>query len=115
MNFTEGQRVLYRHRVNPKFPSQFVAASMGGGLVMHLSARDEQGRIKAITGVIGKVIHLPDASERYDFYPDGWKCQNERGWPRGFECAGEDLATLEDESLYLPGTITDPLGRSVEA
>jgi len=115
MNIAEGQRVVYRYRVNPNFPNQFVAASMGGNLVMHLSARDETGQIKAITGVIGKVINLPDGSCMYDFYPDGWQCQNESGWPRGFQCSEKNLAMLKDKSLCLPGTITDPLGRRVEA
>ena len=111
--FTVGQRVLYTSPDNTFIASWFHVASMGNGeLVMHLNAKDEQGRIKPITGKIGKVLPEHDGSTSYDFFPDGWIVPAS-GWPRGFQCPEEQLQALVDPGLVLPGTLTNKLGKNV--
>lgn len=108
--YNVGTRVLYTSPENHKIKNWFHAASMGNHPgVMHLNARDAQGRIKSITGVVGKVMGNQDGTTDYDFYPDGWVTP-ESGWPRGFQVPETSLKLLEDESLVLPGTLTNRLG-----
>jgi len=98
--FHEGQRVLYRSQGN-SLDAWFHAADMGHTeLVMHLNVYGADGRIKPITGEIGKVLE----GDSYDFYPDGW-ITPDSGWPRGFQTSADRLEVLEDPSLRLPGTL----------
>lgn len=109
--YNVGQRVLYTSPPMGRWSFRFHVASMGNqAAVMHLNARDEQGRIKPITGTILKVIPQPDGSAAYDFAPDGWILPAS-GWPKGFQASEKDLAELNDPHLTLPGTLTDRNGR----
>lgn len=92
--FVEGQRVLYTSQV------------------MHLNAKDEQGKIKPITGTLGKETFREMDETWFDFFPDGWVTPPS-GWPRGFQNSDKYLQALEDETLVLPGTITDRTGKPV--
>ena len=112
--FSVGQRVLYTSPPAPSHISSWLhVASMGNQLVMHLNAKDEVGRIKPITGTVEKVLSENDGSFFYDFYPDGW-ITPESGWPRGFQCPEKHLQALKDDTLVLPGTITDGVGKPIE-
>ena len=109
--FGVGQRVVYK---SPDDGSgRFHVASMTGTLVMHLNARDEHGNIKPITGTILRVLPNCDQAPDYDFAPDGW-ISNPSGWPMGFQAPEENLVEMQDESLRMPGTITDRMGNPVE-
>lgn len=112
-NYQKGQRVLY---TSPgEMPGYaFHAASMGGDLVMHLNARDENGDIKPISG---RLLTDGQADQGghvyYDFAPDGWICGNKSGWPGGFQVYERDLRPLAEDAPEQKGTITDRLGRPV--
>jgi len=111
--FTVGQRVLFTSPPH-NLDAWFHAASMGNGdVVMHLNARDENGKVKSITGEIAAIIPQGDGSLMYDFYPDGWIVPAS-GWPRGFQAQESWLQALEDDTLVLPGTITDKTGHKKE-
>lgn len=76
---------------------------------MWLNAKDENGRIKPITGE----VHYPTGTQQldgeywYDFFPDGWVLP-ESGWPRGFQAPEEHFQELGNPDEYLPGTVTGP-------
>lgn len=109
--YTIGQRVKY---TSPLDSYAFHCASMGNqAAVMHLNARDEKGRIRPITGTVTS-IPLPgiDGTIYYDFTPDGWILPPS-GWPRGFQVGEKDISPAADDE-YLPGTITDSLGKPLQ-
>jgi len=110
--FKEGHRVLYRCPENPDFPSAPKFSSMGNApYVMHLNARDEEGQIKPITGVILRVARPDsDGTINYDFRPDKWLLPM-GSWPAGFQVPEWQLIELTDPELVLEGTITDRQGR----
>jgi hypothetical protein len=113
--FQVGQRVMYVSPPAPfKVPNWFHAASMGRHGYMHLNAKDEGGQTKPITGTIGKVLPQNDGTIMYDFFPDGW-ITPEAGWPRGFQCEEINLYAMKDETVVLPGVITDGVGRPLES
>lgn len=113
MKFEPGQRATYTCPENPRNPKAPKFASMGNTpLVMHLNARDEHGTIKPITGTIRKFMWEDVGGEYYAFSPDGWQAPDE-GTIVGFVTNEKELRLLKDDSLYLPGTITDRLGRPI--
>lgn len=110
--FESGQRVLFQDKENPWISTWFHAASWGDNVrVMHLNARDENGKIKPITGTILRVTHTDgDGNVTYAFRPDGWPDED-----NGFGgCQLEEkyfTPLLTDD--VLPGTITDRMGNKL--
>lgn len=106
--FKAGERVVFLDKENTFIPSKFHAASWGDNhLVMHLNARDENGKIKPITGAILRIAHTDkNGNVTYSFQPDGWP---QEAAFAGFQMDEEYFSALLD-GLYLPGTITDKSG-----
>lgn len=105
MKFEIGQRVIYTSPGNPKIDFGFHVADMGQkDWVMHLNAKDENGKIKPITGTIKSITKDQNGDIYYGFAPDGWQPFSVAS-PTGFQAPEKHFKPLTDESLVLPGTI----------
>lgn len=102
--FHPGERVLFTSHEVRGIPSHFHAASFGDAhRVMHLSARDPQGKIVPITGTITRIAFVDtNGIATYSFRPDGWDDSN--GYS-GFQISESFLSPLTDPELFMPGAI----------
>lgn len=110
--FVADQRVLFQDMEIHGFPTHFHAGSWGDDVrVMHLNARDENGKIKPITGTILRATHTDEnGNVTYSFRPDGWP-EDDHGFV-GIQLDEMYFTPLLTDDV-LPGTITDRMGNKL--